>query len=144
MTIEQLLSGNNVPANELKNRFLVKSIKTNIVRSLQDFPSQLLDKVEKLIVRVADGSICKNDYCCMGANTPEATTMVLPEELKPELIKAIKETALKQLDEYKRMVDTIFSDSSKVSKPVKHPVEKKVEIEIEAKPIVSAPDYFGY
>lgn len=140
MTIEQLLSGNSIPVDELKNRFLVKSIKTNISRSLQEFPSQIISKVESLLVKVADGSICKNDYCCAGPNM-DNNSMEIPDELKPELIKAIKEAALKQLEEYKRVVDSIFSDS-KVSE--EKPEEKKVEIEIEAKPAVSKPEYFGY
>lgn len=141
MTIEQLLNGNSIPVDELKNRFLVKSIKTNISRSLQEFPSQIISKVESLLVKVADGSICKNDYCCVGPNMDNNSSMDIPDELKPELIKAIKEVALKQLEEYKRVVDSIFNDS-KASE--EKPEEKKIEIEVETKPVVSKPEYFGY
>ena len=151
MTIEQILNGtNSVPTDELKNRFLEKTIRSEIQGRMSSMPSDFLNQIENAIMRIADGTIVKS-YCRPVA-VGEAYCSVQPElteQDKTDLIKGLKKICEDQLENYKNSLDYIFGNSSKSSEPAQQPAEKKVEIKIEAKPEVAAsvdtqPNYFGY
>lgn len=146
MTIEQILNGtSNVPTDELKNRFLEKTIRSGIQSRISRIPSDYLENIERVVMSIADGTVV-NGYCrqvCMG-ETPKPQ-IALSEEDKMELIKGLKQICVNQIENYKNNLDYIFGNSSKTSEPVQQPVEKKVEVEIEAKPAeTNQPTYFGY
>lgn len=147
MTIEQILNGtNSVPTDELKNRFLEKTIRSEIQGRMSSAPSDFLNQIENAIMKIADGTIVRN-YCHPVAvgEVDSSVQLELSEQDKADLIKSLRKVCEDQLENYKNNLDYIFGNSSKPSE--QQPAEKKVEIEIKpeaAASVVTKPNYFEY
>lgn len=134
MTLDEILSGGDNAVGQLKKNFTLRAYKSRI-SNLNFSTSYFNRKVEDAILGIADGNTGRfgfynyNVKCCdsdsvVGAN-PERNK--LPEEIKPELINAVKESAYAALNKYKKDLDDLFGGNEE--KP-----EVKVEVEVEKQP----------
>lgn len=146
MTIEQILNGtNSVPVDELKNRFLAKSIRSGITSRVEGAKQCFMENIERAVMRIADNSIISY-YGPSYVGEQERQQLTLSDEDKVELIKGLKEIAFKQLSAYKNSIDYVFgNEKTEVSeKPAQSEPEKKVEVEIEAPAVQAVKQMFGY
>ena len=148
MTIEQILGSTN-SAEELKNRFLAKSLSSRFTTTFNNVKSNFLENVQRNAVSIADGSIITNGCLCSreeSENQPEFS-----DEDKKELFAALKSASLNALEIYKKYLDGIFGneetkEEQKSSEDEQDEQPKKVEIELTSTPVQSQPQitYFGY
>jgi len=145
MTIEQILGSTN-SAEELKNRFLIKSVKSRASNVFNAMSMRFMEDVQRIAMGIADSSLATDGMtCCCKCDSEENSEKIqFSEEEKVELFKALKVAAENALELYKKTIDYTFGDKTeKVEQP-------KVEIEVTSTPVqekeasVQTNNYFGY
>lgn len=118
MTLDEILSGSAANASEqLKKIFMLKSFKSRISNVSSD-SRWFRERVQRNVIGIVEGKLSTfgiyGDCCakcsdCFPLSSPATSTeKMLPEELKPELLKTLKENAFKALDRYKEELDDFF------------------------------------
>ena len=133
MTLDEILSGNAASASEqLKKIFMLKSFKSRIgnVRSNTQW---FKEKIQRNVISIADGKLSNFGIygnCCEkveSSSFPSVSSSpaekTIPEELKPELFKVLKESAFKALENYKKELDDYFGVEEKKEEPEQKSVE---------------------
>ena len=152
MTIEQILGSTN-PAEELKNRFLSKSLKLRVASIFSNISIRFIEEVQRAAVSIADSSLATNGLtCCCKCDSEESSEessekIQFSEEDKVELFKALKEASFNALEIYKKTLDCIFRDDTGKKEEIQQ--QPKIEIEVTSTPAQEASvqtnkNYFGY
>ena len=144
MTIEQILRSTN-SAEELKNRFLIKSAKSRIANTFNGMYTKFMEDIQRTAMGIADGSLVLDQSCCrpVCSDESEPEKIQFSEDEKIELFKALKVASENALELYKKTIDCAFGNETEKKE------QPKVEIEVTSTPAQEASvqtnkNYFGY
>lgn len=101
MTIQDIISSNSDTTSEFKNRIIKKNIEREIDVRLEEFKRSFFGSIEGTAKNISSGSIAFSWR-------EEKEGAVIPEELKAELIKSLKEISYKRLEEFQKYTKDIF------------------------------------
>lgn len=144
MTIEQILRSTN-SAEELKNRFLIKSAKSRAANTFNGMSTKFMEDIQRAAMGIADGSLVLDQSCCRPVCSDEAEPerIQFSEDEKVELFKALKAASENALELYKKTIDCAFGNETEKKE------QPKVEIEVTSTPAQEKEasvqtNYFGY
>lgn len=132
MTLEGIFNDSSNASEQLKKAFTLRAYKSK-VNNVNFETEYFLNRIEDSVLRIADGSLNRfglYDCCCKCSDggispaTPE--NKKIPEELKPELFKILKDSVFAALNKYKSDLDDLFG-GNEAKTEVKVEVEKQPE-----------------
>ena len=127
MTIEQILGSTN-SAEELKNRFLIKSAKSRAANAFNAMSMRFMEDIQRIAMGIADGSLATNGMtCCYKCDSEENSEKIQfsEEEKVDDRFNGKVFVVTGSLEKYTR--DEISNLIEKYSGKVSNSVSKKTD-----------------